>query len=465
MLVTPPTAQRPPIVTHPGHQHSVRGTATALWINATDPEGQALTYSGRNLPPGLILVNSTGRISGTPSQSAAASYPVSISVSDGQSSTTVEFTWYITQALATADTLGNTAPVVASMAAQQTVQSVSVSLYLPVTDAQNHAISLTATGLPPGLLINSAQRRIQGSPSTVGSWNVTVQASDGQLSHRISFTWTVLARPSGVLAEYFRSAMPGNPAELALSRIDANINFWWGRSSPAPEANVPADGFSVRWTGCLIPRSTELHTLYLRADDGVRLWIDGRLVLDKWTALRGSEVSTTVSLIAGRPTPFRLEYFDASGSASCSLSWSTPTFFRSIITTRRLLSNEAAFPNAQFLLSAADEQSGAASMIPASAAPALQALPQMNASLRLVQNAASGMVDLLYQRPSGTGGSVRIQTSHDLKQWNTLTEEDCHAIPGPESSLGLETVRVAHACCLPGNMGLGSRQFRLVVVQ
>ena len=66
---------------------------------------------------------------------------------------------------------------------------------------------------------------------------------------------------------------------VIVRRIDAEISFNWGYSSPAP--GVPPDNFSVRWTRTLgLPGGT--YRVTARSDDGVRVYIDSVLVIDDW---------------------------------------------------------------------------------------------------------------------------------------------------------------------------------------
>ena len=67
----------------------------------------------------------------------------------------------------------------------------------------------------------------------------------------------------------------------SVSRVDKKIDFTWGRGSPAP--SFAADSFSARWTGEIEPRYSETYKLSTISDDGVRLWLNGQLVIDNWT--------------------------------------------------------------------------------------------------------------------------------------------------------------------------------------
>ena len=62
-------------------------------------------------------------------------------------------------------------------------------------------------------------------------------------------------------------------------RIDSEINFNWGTGLITNDA---ADFVSIRWFGNILAPTTEEFTFILHADDGVRLYLDGVLVIDRW---------------------------------------------------------------------------------------------------------------------------------------------------------------------------------------
>jgi mannan endo-1,4-beta-mannosidase len=65
-----------------------------------------------------------------------------------------------------------------------------------------------------------------------------------------------------------------------LVRTDPGVNFAWGTAGPG--APLPGSGYSVRWSGDLEAAFTETYTIFVYADDGVKLWFNGELVVDKW---------------------------------------------------------------------------------------------------------------------------------------------------------------------------------------
>ena len=81
----------PPVLANPGNQSSPVGQPTSLQLAATDPDGQAVTYSATGLPPGLSLGASTGFISG--SGTTAGNFGVQVTASDGVLTSSQSFTW------------------------------------------------------------------------------------------------------------------------------------------------------------------------------------------------------------------------------------------------------------------------------------------------------------------------------------------------------------------------------------
>jgi hypothetical protein len=94
--------------------------------------------------------------------------------------------------------------------------------------------------------------------------------------------------------------------------------------------------FSARWTGFVEPESSEEHTFYTRSNDGVRLWIDDKLVIDNWTDHSETEDKGAVRLEAGRKHRIRLEYFYAGGWGVTRLFWSSGKSPKQIVPTSRL---------------------------------------------------------------------------------------------------------------------------------
>ena len=111
-----------------------------------------------------------------------------------------------------------------------------------------------------------------------------------------------LARGGGLYADYYENVWFFYTP--VLSRIDAQINFDWGSGAITPTA---ADYVSVRWTGRLLTRYTEQYTFYTDADDGVRLWVNDVLLIDRWDSGANMTAAKT-SLNAAVFYRIKLEY-------------------------------------------------------------------------------------------------------------------------------------------------------------
>jgi beta-glucosidase len=137
----------------------------------------------------------------------------------------------------------------------------------------------------------------------------------------------------GLTGEYFRGRdLAGSPV---LKRIDPVVDFRWYRGAPTDEPvargelsadrALDTDDYSVRWTGELLPPLSGDYELTVTGDDGVRLFIDGRMVLEDWAENRTARAArATVALEAGRGHDVRLEYFEGERDAEVRLSWRLP---------------------------------------------------------------------------------------------------------------------------------------------
>jgi beta-glucosidase len=137
----------------------------------------------------------------------------------------------------------------------------------------------------------------------------------------------------GLKGEYFRGReLQGSPV---LTRVDAGVSFRWDRGSPTgdlvargeipADRALPDDDFSVRWTGQLLPPVSGRYELTVAGDDGFRLAVAGRTVIDEWTTTpRTRADSASLDLEAGKAYPVTLEYFEAVRDAEIRLGWRLP---------------------------------------------------------------------------------------------------------------------------------------------
>lgn len=126
-------------------------------------------------------------------------------------------------------------------------------------------------------------------------------------------------RPGGLRGQYFDGT---NFEKLVGVRVDPEINFVW--SGHSPFRGLGQYNYSVRWEGEILPETTGVYQIQTVSDDGARVWINGKLLIDEWQPQLPSAGLATVKLEAGRKYPIIVEYFQAGGGASIQLNWSTP---------------------------------------------------------------------------------------------------------------------------------------------
>ena len=132
-----------------------------------------------------------------------------------------------------------------------------------------------------------------------------------------------LALGNGLIGQYWISQGDGDLFERFAVRLDPNIDFDWAGGSPL--SGFPADHFVVRWTGSFEPLpSSGSYTLYVKADDGVRVWIDGALVIDEWHFSTGKWYSKSFNWQGGQRHLIQLDYFESGQDARVFLQWKPP---------------------------------------------------------------------------------------------------------------------------------------------
>ncbi|MEW6304052.1 MAG: PA14 domain-containing protein [Verrucomicrobiota bacterium] len=138
----------------------------------------------------------------------------------------------------------------------------------------------------------------------------------------------------GFQAVYHNGMDLNNPV---ARRVDATIDFEWGES---PADGVDAEHFSVRWTGELEPDKTDEYTIYAESDDGIRIWLEGKVIINSWTDRAPTEDNVTVKLEAGKKYPLIVEFYENEGGALARLSWSHSSMAKTIIPPSRVVAKE-----------------------------------------------------------------------------------------------------------------------------
>jgi beta-glucosidase len=122
----------------------------------------------------------------------------------------------------------------------------------------------------------------------------------------------------GLLGEYYNNIdMSGIPS---LVRTDSQIQFGWTLFSPDQE-KINYDYYSVKWTGTIKAPSTGTFKLGVEGNDGYRIYIDNKLVLDNWKKQTFQRKLTSIVFEKGKEYAFKMEYFEPTGNARVKLVW------------------------------------------------------------------------------------------------------------------------------------------------
>jgi hypothetical protein len=138
----------------------------------------------------------------------------------------------------------------------------------------------------------------------------------GETSTTLSATYNATACAVGQYRGWYYNNPTLSGTPVALVCESAPLNRDWG-SGPPPGLGVPADNFSVRWTGTFVfPAGSRTFTG--TSDDGMRVWLDGSLIINRWTAVGTTRATRTVT--SGQHA-IRVEYHEAAGLAYARLTW------------------------------------------------------------------------------------------------------------------------------------------------
>lgn len=250
---------------------------------------------------------------------------------------------------------GNQAPVVNAGADQAITLPSAANLSGTATDdGQPDPMATTWSKVSgPGTVTfgNAAAPSTTASFSAAGTYVLRLTASDGALTSTDDVTITVnAAGGNGLTGRYYSGT---NFNTLVFTRIDPTVDFTWGNASPG--SGVPVDGFSIRWTGELAPSVTGTYTFSTVSNDGVRLYLNGQLIINNWT-VHGTTTNTSagIALQAGVRYAITMEYFEASGWGVSRLLWTPPGQSTAPIPQARLF--PAASPNQAPVVNAGADQ-------------------------------------------------------------------------------------------------------------
>ena len=122
----------------------------------------------------------------------------------------------------------------------------------------------------------------------------------------------------GVSAEYFSNPnLSGTPL---FTEKESNLEY----DFTAPHRAELRSNFSVRWTGVLTPNTSAEYRLGVSARDGVRLFLDGSLLIDDWNHHPGRTITAPVHLDAGHSYKLIIEHSQSRDDSSVHVVWTPP---------------------------------------------------------------------------------------------------------------------------------------------
>ncbi|HZH78995.1 MAG TPA: PA14 domain-containing protein, partial [Archangium sp.] len=159
-------------------------------------------------------------------------------------------------------------------------------------------------------------------------------------------TGTCVNPSSALTVDYFaNTTLSGTPTLTALE--PANVapqsgffDYQWGTA--APNASTPADNFSSRWYGDLFTkpaptdeptRYTGRYWFYTQSDQGIRLWVNGKLIINNWTSHTTMLDSGSIYLEAGKRYSIVVEYYEGTGSANLTIQYQPPGELSQVLKT------------------------------------------------------------------------------------------------------------------------------------
>lgn len=137
---------------------------------------------------------------------------------------------------------------------------------------------------------------------------------------------------NGLWAEYYRGNTFG---EYVLSRVDSNIDFSW-HDGTGPVDGLSEEHFSVRWSGRLRADVTGRYTIYTAADDGIKLSLDGKVIINDAGPHTTAENSASVELTAGQYYDLVAEYYNGELGGDIKLMWQAPGGNKQVIGAENL---------------------------------------------------------------------------------------------------------------------------------
>lgn len=141
----------------------------------------------------------------------------------------------------------------------------------------------------------------------------------------LNYLFTPDGKKNGLLVEFYDGQ---NFENLISTRVQKKAVFnTWVDELPK---GVDKIRYSIRWTGEVLTKGAGEYEFWLTCDDGVRFWVDDKLVIDSWQAQRARNHRAKINLEGGRKYRIKIDYFNSQGGTQMRLAWRTPDMTREI---------------------------------------------------------------------------------------------------------------------------------------
>ncbi len=326
------------------HITNCYGGSATFGATVTPPANTSPSYTYAWKKNGTTIPGATGSSLTTNNVNAAAAGTYSVVISDGTTSTTLNY--LLTVEVPATITLQPGDPTLGLPVGSEWDFQVNASVPDDCPCANNPALTYqwtvngtniagatdTSLSLPNLQVSNSGFYAVVISNTcnggTVTSTNVQIAVYDPNVT-------AATACGTGLLGLYWTNetsanAFTGSPT---WTNTDATIDFDWTTGGPFPPPfDSATNTFVIRWFGQIqAPYDGQTYTFFVKSDDGARLWVNGQLLIDKWVAQSATEWSGSIVLSTNAPVDIVLEYFENTGSASVMLSWSSASVYKNII--------------------------------------------------------------------------------------------------------------------------------------
>ncbi len=242
IVVSVNNINRSPVLTTIGSRSVAEGSALSISLSASDADGDDLIFGASGLPTGAVFTTSNGTFSWTPATTQAGSYPVVFSVTDGSASDSETVTITVSNT--------NQAPVLNSVGNKTVNEGSTLSFTISGTDADNDALTYSATGLPDGATFNPTTRQFSwptsfDNLSVARTATATFSVTDGLATDSETITITVanVNRAPVISTIGAQTLTEGDDFTLVVEASDPD-----GNSLAYSASNLPQDSVFVALT-------------------------------------------------------------------------------------------------------------------------------------------------------------------------------------------------------------------------